>query len=215
MDFETEEQQVEALKNWWKENGKLVITGIVLGALVIGGWRYYRYHEKSQAEVASDLYTQVTEMAIKGDDTNKLQEKVNALMADYGKSPYASLAAMGLAQLQIKQNQPAQALQQLEWVLQHGAQPELKELARIRMARLLLDMKDYEHAEKVLSGDYPAAFTSLVEELRGDLYLARGDKDKARQAYDKAILAAGTGASQWLKLKRQDLGEAPAGDSSV
>jgi len=215
VDFETEEQQVEALKNWWKDNGKLVITGIVAGALLIGGYRFYKEHEKTQANSASDLYTEITTMANKGGDTNALQDKVNNLMAEYAKSPYAALAAMQLARQQINNNQPAQALQQLDWVITHTQQPELQVLAKIRMARLLISLKDYDRAQPLLTADFPASFTALVEELRGDLYRAKGETDKARESYDKAILAAGAGASQWLKLKRQDLGEAPAGDSSV
>ena len=77
---------------------------------------------------------------------------------------------------------------------------------RLRLARILIAQGSYDEAESVLSSDYPAAFTTGYEELKGDLYAARGETAQARIAYDKAISAADGNASRWLVLKRQDLG---------
>ncbi len=214
MDYETEEQQVEALKKWWKENGRVVIAGLILGVVVIAGWRFYVDYKKQHSEMASAIYENVMLAANANADLAEQELRVNNLMAEYADTPYATLAAMVLAKQQIQKGDAIKAQQQLDWVVKHTKQPELQHLARLRLARVFLSNQQYDQAEMLLSIDYPQSFTALYEELKGDVYLAKGDKDNARLAYDKAILAAAGQANPLLKLKRDDLGFAEMSEPS-
>lgn len=206
MDYETEEQQLEAIKSWWKENGTMVIAGIVLGLGAIFGWRYYGDYQQQKAQLASSIYDTVLQAAVVNDDLGEQQTRVNRIMAEYGDTPYASLSALVLAKQQLENGEAVQARQQLEWVVKNAERPEIQHIARLRLIRVLFAGNNYDEALALANVDYPESFTALYEELKGDLYSARGDIDKARDAYDRAILHGGTQANRWLQLKRDDLG---------
>lgn len=207
MDFETEEQQVEALKKWWKENARTLIAGVVIGVCVIGGWRYFQQYQKNHAEYASMLYEKVLQSSIQPQQDEEQQVDVNKLMAEYSDTPYASLAALLLAKSQFVAGDVVKAEQNLGWVMANAKQPEIKHLARIRMMRLLMSVNKYQEALKISDTAYPESFTVMYEELKGDIYVLMNKPDEARMAYDKAILASMQQPSRWLRLKRDDLGD--------
>lgn len=207
MEFETEEQKIEALKKWWQENATVVITGIVLGAALIAGWRFYLEYRTSQAEQASVLYEMVLQAAGADSDINAQQTRVNELMADYASTPYAALSALVLAKQQVQAGDNVKAIQQLEWVIKNSTATEITNIARLRLARLLMAGEQYDAAMNLVNAVYPESFTALFEELKGDLHVKRGEIDAARTAYDKAIQASENSASEFLRLKRDDLGQ--------
>ena len=207
MDFETEEQQVEALKKWWKENARTIIAGAIIGISVISGWRYYVDYQKKHEEYASVLYENILQASTKADTLNQQQVDVNKLLAEYSDTPYASLSALILARSQFISGDMINAQQNLDWVMKNSKQTELQHLARIRMMRLLSTTKQYEAALKLADIDYPESFSAIYEELKGDLYVLMKKFNEARLAYDKAILASAQQVSKWLQLKRDDLGE--------
>ncbi|MCW9012935.1 MAG: tetratricopeptide repeat protein [Gammaproteobacteria bacterium] len=215
MDFETEEQQVEALKKWWKENASMIILGLVLGSSVLFGWRFYNDYQIRQAEEASNLYDTVIALAAANEQLDQQQTKVNTLLAEYADTPYASLAAMMLAKQQIIQGELVQAQQQLEWVINHSRQVELKHIATLRLARVLFAAEKYDQALVLLGEDHPESFSAMYEELKGDVYMARGELDQARVAYDKAILKSTGQAINWLQMKRDDLGSPKRAEPSA
>jgi len=94
----------------------------------------------------------------------------------------------------------------LRWASENSTESDVQHVAKLRLARILIAQKKYDEAEAALLIDHPAGFTAGYEELKGDLYVAKGEIAQARVAYDKAINAAGGDASRWLRLKRQDLG---------
>jgi predicted negative regulator of RcsB-dependent stress response len=206
MDYETEEQQVEALKKWWKENGNMIFAGIAVGAILIVGWRYYNSYQQTHAEYASQSYENIVNIVTTSSDTTDAQAKANELYASYSDTPYASLSALMLAKKQLQKGEMQQAIQQLEWVVNNASQEELTYIARLRLARVLMASNKNDKALELLGVDIPVSFTALYEELKGDIYVSKGELDQARVAYDKAILSSGAQSSKWLKLKRDDLG---------
>lgn len=215
MDYETEEQQVEAIKKWWKENGSLVMVGIIVGVAVIFGWRYYAESKNSHAEYAGNVYDSIVKSVTTSQNADELQVKVNELLAEYSDTPYASLSALVLAKKQIKSGDVVKAQQQLEWVVNNSTQEELRHIARLRLTRLLFSGKQYDAALNLLNIDFPDSFAVMYEELKGDLYVAKGELNKARVAYDKAILTSGIQADKWLRLKREDLGPSEKSEPSA
>ncbi len=205
QDYETEEQQLEALKKWWHENGTSLIVGLGLGVAILFGGRYYINMQSEHRASAGDLYFMVADQVNKNNEQGAL-ETTARLTSEYQDTPYAALAALIMARFEFEQGNPAEATSQLEWVINNAEQIELQNIARLRLARVHLGNAEYDAAEVLLSADHPTAFNAAYEELKGDVYVLRGRLAEARIAYDKAIEAMGNNTSAWLRLKRQDLG---------
>lgn len=213
MDYETEEQQVEALKRWWKENGKLVITGLTLGLALVAGIRFYNQYVNERAESASYLFDQV--MLSEAATGTAAKDNDQRLQSEYAATPYAALSSLKIARQLVDNGDLAAAREKLQWVMTNSSNVEIQHLARLRLMRVLTSMNEFEQALALANTDYPNSFTALYEELKGDALLAKGDINQARIAYDKAIINAGVQANQWLKLKRDDLGEIELGEPSA
>jgi predicted negative regulator of RcsB-dependent stress response len=206
MAYETEEQQVEALKKWWQENGRYLIFGVILGLAILFGWNSWKDHRVTQGKAASELFSQlrgaVESSSLK--DAKVFDEK---LMADYDGTAYASLGALAMAKAYVGQDNLAEAENKLRWTMDNSSQQEIKEVARLRLAQVLIAMEKYDDALALLATELPPSYVSLIEELRGDALRAQGKLDEARAAYDKALLTAG-GRAEYLQLKRDSLGAA-------
>jgi predicted negative regulator of RcsB-dependent stress response len=211
VEYETEEQELEALKKWLKENGPSLLLGLVIGVGGLFGWRYYLDYKTGHSAEASDRYQSLLQQVV----SNKVDEftavQADQLRKDFADTPYAALASLAQARSEHDNGNDEQAISHLDWVMKNATTPELEHTARLRMARILLAQNKLDEAGSILEKAYPDGFTAAYEELKGDLYVARGDTDKARIAYDKAI-SASTAGNRWLRLKRQDLGESGTGD---
>jgi predicted negative regulator of RcsB-dependent stress response len=206
MAYETEEQQVEALKKWWQENGRYLIFGVVLGLGILFGWNSWKDHRETQGMAASDLYSQLTG-AVESSALEDAKAFETKLLQDYDGTPYAALGALAMARIYVEQDNLDEAEKKLRWAMDNANEQELKEVSRLRLAQVLVAMEKYDDALSLLGSELPAAYVSLVEELRGDAFRAKGNFDEARAAYDKALLTAG-GRSEYLQLKRDSLGAA-------
>jgi len=204
MDFETEEQQLEAIKKWWKENSNMIIGGIAVGISAIFGWQYYQSESIVHAENASVLYEQVVVSLENPASINDQLVRVNTLQAEYSDTPYAGLAALLLAKQQMASGQFVKAQQQLSWLVTNAQQEEVKYLAQIRLARLLSNQQQIDEALNILNESYPDSFKSMVYELKGDVLLLKGDLAKAKSAYQQAMSAT-TSPGRWLQQKIDDI----------
>ncbi len=214
MDFETEEQQVEALKKWWKENASTVIAGVILGVAVIVGIRFYGQYKIQHANEAGAIFYSMVTLS-DSEVASDVQQKVETLFDSYADTPYASMSALLAAKQQLKVGDFENASKNLQWIIDHSAQPELQHIARLRLMRLLFANNNIDKALALAQVDYPQSYAAMYEELKGDLYVAQGDLEQARVAYDKALLNSGVQASQWLRLKRDDLGPTTPSEPSA
>ena len=183
----SEKEQVEALKNWWKENGSSVITGILLGlSVLLGGKAWFGYQENQKLS-ASNTYTQMMAVSAVGDN-EQVKALANVLITDFTSSVYAPLAAMLLAKQAVEAGELSAAEVQLEWALDKAATPELEHTARTRLVRVMIDQAEYAQAEGVLDSVLdPGAYGFVYSELRGDLAIAQGEPEKAAAAYKAAL----------------------------
>jgi len=211
MAYETEEQQVEALKKWWQENGRYLIAGVVLGLGILFGWNSWKNHKETQGMAASDLYSQLTK-AVESSSLENAKAFEEKLMQDYDGTPYAALGALTMARLYVEQDNLAEAEAKLRWTMDNADELELKEVSRVRLAQVLVAAEKYDDVLSLLD-DLPTSYTSLTEELRGDVLRAQGKIDEARAAYDRALLTAGGGGDEYLQLKREALGKTQEGVS--
>lgn len=203
--YQTDEEQVEAIKKWWKENGKSVIGGIVLGFAIIGGWQGWQGYQRNQGEAASS-YFDAMRQSLRSDQFDQAIEHGKRLVGEYGKTTYASFAGLELAKLSYQRGEKAAARDHLSWVAESAPEPVLRDLARLRLGQLLLDMGEHEALQGLLDGSYSTAFAGEFAALRGDLESALGNLDRARGAYQEALVK-GVDDESLLRMKLVDVGD--------
>ncbi len=201
-----EEEQVEALKRWWKENGTAIIAGIVLGLAGIFGWNAWQNHRQVQAEQASALYAQLLD-AVDRRQYSLAEGLVQRLTTEFGSTAYADFARLLAAKAAVDRQDLENAKKYLGQVLTRSGDPDFRHLARLRLARVHLADGHPEDGLKLLTapdaGD-PGSFGGQYEEIKGDLYVALGRLEQAAAAYRKAIeLGRDHG---YLRMKLNDLG---------
>lgn len=206
-EFRTEEEQAEALKKWWKENGKFIITGIVIGISAIFGWRGYNSQIAQQAEAASTLYEQML-IASRTDDSENVSVYANRIIKDYDASSYAIFANLMLAKLAAESGELDLAETHLRWVLENNSQEEFNHVACLRLARILIAGDKLDAATNTLDVNKPGDFLARYEELRGDIFVKQDNTEEARQAYQKALANTATAEAgqSILQMKLDDLG---------
>lgn len=202
--YQTEEEQVEAIKKWWKDNGKSVVGGIVLGFAIIGGWQGWQGYQRSQGEAASQ-YFDAMRQSVQAGQYDKAIEDAKRLVGEYGGTAYASFAALELAKLSYQRGEKAAARNHLRWVAESAPDPSIRELARLRLGRLLLDMQDTAALQALLATTPLPAFAGEFASLRGDLARAQGDLEAAREAYQEAWIK-GVEDTGLLQMKLVDVG---------
>jgi predicted negative regulator of RcsB-dependent stress response len=180
-----EQEQVDALKGWWKENGKWVISAVVVGLLGFAGMQYWKTHQAGQAAEAAKLYGEVMKQAATN-DAKRIGDAADALASRYGSSAYASRAQLLAAQASLQARDAAHAKVQLQWVIEHASETGLQDTARLKLASVLLDEKKYDEALKQLDAAHPESFTGLYADLKGDVLSAQGKTAEARAAYQQA-----------------------------
>ena len=163
------------------------------------------WHLEKQATEASDIFALVQESA-NNNDVSALQEQTKTLRDNYASTPYASLAVLHQAKNQTEQGNIAVAEEGLRWVLKNSKQETVQNVARLRLARLLLSDNKINEAQAMVNGGMSDAYASLVNEIRGDIFVAKGEIEQAKEAYDQAMQAASGGGVEYLQLKRNDLG---------
>ncbi|MCX8805711.1 YfgM family protein [Vibrio parahaemolyticus] len=199
--YDTEEQQVEAIKDWWKENGKAVIIGAVVGLGGLFGWRYYQDTVIQASETASQSYT--TAMNTLQDKGVDAQSDVQAFIESNEVKEYSVLAALQLAKAQVEAKDFTAALEQLKWAQSNTKDAALSPLISYRIVRIETEMGNFDAANTELGKVTDTAWAGRIAELRGDIALRQGDKDAAYAAYTEAQQAAD--ASPTLQMKLDDL----------
>ena len=207
----TEEERLEALQRWWKENRQSIIVGILLGIAVIIGWSMWQKSRHATAAEASNLYQQLLKAARdhQTESATKLSER---LVAQYSSTAYADYSRLFLAKLKVEAGDLAGGKKALEDALAKTGDDNLKHLARLRLGHVMLAMGDIEPALNLIV-PFPAEktgkFTGLYEDLKGDLYAASNRPELARASYEKAKELGEI--SPLLQLKLNDLPAASGG----
>ncbi|MCX9567210.1 YfgM family protein [Vibrio cholerae] len=199
--YDTEEQQVEAIKDWWKENGKAVIFGAVIGLGGLFGWRYYQDSVVAAQEAASQSYSKAMDaLQAKGIES---EGTIQTFIDANKETEYAVLAAMQLAKAQVDAGQLDEALAQLEWAKGATKDAALKPLLTFRVARLQAEQGQFDDALTQLTSIQEKSWAGRVAELLGDILMRKGDSAAAYAAYTEAQQAED--ASQTLQMKLDDL----------
>lgn len=185
--YDLEEQdQIDDLKAWWASYGKYVSAAVVAAALVVIGVQGWRWYQGTQAEKASALYQAVSQAA-RANDLTKAKEPAGQIVERYGATAYAPRAALLYAKLLYEASDKTAARAQLQWVIDHASEDELRAIARYRLAQVLLDDKQYDDALKTLDAKTDEAFAAINADLKGDVLAAAGKTLDARGAYQVSL----------------------------
>lgn len=187
MAFDLEEQeQIDALKQFWRQYGGLIIALVVAAAVTVAGVQGWRHYQRAKAEDASALFMKLEEASRKN-DVGEVR-RIGAEVVDrYGSTAYGPLAALVMARTNHDSGDVGAAATQLQWAIDKGGDEETVALARLRLAAIRLDEKKYDEALKLLDGKHGAALVPLYADLRGDVLVAQGKTDEARAAYKQAL----------------------------
>lgn len=202
--YVTDEQQAEKVKQWWSDNGRYLIAGVVMGLAILYGWNTWKDYRVNQARNASETFATL-EKAVDSKEVKQAEDAEWALLEKYRSTAYAAMGELEIARLYVAENDLTKAAEKLNWVIDHASLTEVQEIATLRLAQVLVDDGKAEAALSLMEQSLPASYVSLREEVRGDAYRALGKVDAAREAYDRALLTAG-GNAEYLQLKRDDLG---------
>lgn len=206
--METQEQEVEAFKKWWQDNGKVVVFGVVAGLSAIVGWNMWQAHEQREAEVASSMYAEVVNSSNAGEHAQALAG-AKTLLQQFPDSGYASLGALVGAKSAFAAKSNDEAKGQLQWVIANSEVEQFKDVARLRLARLLASTGEHEQAKQQLGSIQSDSFRSVVDELKGDISFAAKDQAAAAKAYRQALESTtlDVNSRQRIEVKLSDLGQ--------
>ncbi len=204
--YETEEQQVEAIKRFWKENGLALVIGALLGFGGLLGWRYYNDSQIEAKEQASFAYEKVSEELLKGEVG---LSQANTFIENHRDTGYAMLMALEMAQQSIERKDLSEAAKQLEFVTNNAKLSAIKSVAQVRLARIQIQQGKLELALASADQVTDLAFKGQSQEIKGDIYQAQQLFDKARAAYSAALET--NKRDQILKMKLDNLAIAANG----
>jgi len=217
--YRTEEEQVEALRRWWDENGKSTIAAIVIALAAGFGWQTWKANDQREQESASDIYQAMVQTVGAGDmSPGQLETGValaEQLKNEYSGSTYAQFAALHLARLAVDDNDLAEAEVQLRWVLGKAAKgTDTAQVAQMRLARVVAASGDADQALAILEQGGEGPYQASYAVARGDILLAQGRNDEAREAYSNARMLVTSSQGQVnlpaLEQKLQSLTPIPA-----
>lgn len=187
MAYDLEEQeQLDELKSWWKQYGTLVITVVATVAVIVAGYQGWNRYQEGRSVAASTLFEQL-ERAESAGDNKKVRDIAGRIVSDYGSTPYGTFAALSSARASFDTGDLAAAKTQLNWVISNAREDEIRDMARLRLASVLLDEKNYAEALKQLDAKPVEPLAALFSDLKGDVLAEQGNKAEARNAYQLAL----------------------------
>lgn len=201
--YENENDQVDAIKRFFAENGKALAVGVILGVGALVGWRYWNSHQTESARSASLAYKTVVSSlsAGKAEDLSAAEK-----FAADNKNTYGALASMELAQQFVDQNQLEKAAAQLQQGLAATSDENLKAVITLRLARVQVQLKQADTALKTLESVKGEGWAAIVADLRGEALLSKGDKQGARSAWEAGVKSnASPALSEMMQMKINNL----------
>jgi predicted negative regulator of RcsB-dependent stress response len=205
-DYLSERDQWEALKGFIKENGIAIVVGIAIGVGGLYGWNWWHGHEDVAGMEASIRYQDLL-AALDRNDRKRALEIAEELHKDYSRTPYGDQAELALARVNVEAAELDDAVKRLRRVMEDSKDDELRQIARVRLARVQLAQQKPDDALATLNAGKAGAFEPKYAEVRGDILLAKGDRTGALAEYRKALDATEPGVVDrgLLQLKINDL----------
>jgi len=202
-----EQEQLENIKAFWRQYGSFIMTVIAVVALSVAGWRGWGWYQVRQSTEAAAVYEQLRQAA-SSRDVAAVRSAAGTLFDQYARTVYGQMAALVAARAYVDAGDSAAAKVPLEWAVNNARDDEFRHAARLRLAALLLDEKDYDAAQRVLAVAATGQFAGEYADRRGDLLVAQDKVGEARAAYRQALesLAPDSPLRRLVQLKLDALG---------
>ena len=184
LDLE-EQEQLDELKHFWNQYGNLITWILIALFGSVAAWNGWQYWERRQAVQASYLYDEVERAAV-GGDAGRVEQAFKDIRDKFGRTTYAQQAGLLAGRVLAESGKTDAARSALQWVASDASDAGLQAVAKLRLAGLLVQAKDYEGALKQLTSGVPREFEALAADRRGDIYNVQGNKDQAKLEYMKA-----------------------------
>ncbi|QBQ97801.1 YfgM family protein [Paraburkholderia pallida] len=186
MSYHDEQESIESFKAWWAQWGNITTWIVLIVLLALAAWNGWNFWQRRQAAEAAVLYDQV-QQASAGDDKALLTRIATDMEDRFGRTAYAQMTALGVAKALYMAGDTAGAKAQLQWAADHAKDEEFRQIAKIRLASVLLDEKAYDKGLALIPQPDSGPFKGIVADGRGDLLAAAGKSDDARTAYKLAL----------------------------
>lgn len=213
MEPYSEHDDVEKLKNWWKSYGNSLIFGILLGVGILFGNKYWDQYKTDQSAAASDLYEELL-VNINLNKAAEIKRAGGKIISDYKSTPYSGMAALLLARVSYQKNDIVSAQSQLQWAIDNATVEAVRHIARLRLARIMMEQKKTDEANRLVSSvnkQDMAGYKMEYFEVLGDIYMLKGNANAAKQAYQNALASATKqdGYRQILSMKLDNASRVP------
>ena len=181
-----EQEQIDEIKAWWQQYRRLVLLVIVTAVLTTAGFKGWRYYQDKQGIEAGELYTQL-QGAAGNNEPKKVQDIAGIITDKYPRTGYAVFAALAAAKAAFDSADLPAAKRRLQWVIDNAREDEVRNIARLRLAAVLFDEKNYDEALGLLNAPHVDAMSALYADLKADVLVAQGKSAEARGAYQLAL----------------------------
>ncbi|MBL0086006.1 MAG: tetratricopeptide repeat protein [Ideonella sp.] len=211
-----EQEQLDELKAFWKQWGNVITWVLTVVLLAFAGWNGWNWYQRDQAVKASGLFEALDRAAQEG-DVQKTGRAFDDLKDRYPRTEFAGQGGLLAAKLQFEKGQADRARANLQWVADNASDDDYRSIARLRLAGLMFEAKQYDDALKQLDGTKSPAFAALAADRRGDILLAQGKRDEAKTAYGAAYKAMDERMNyrQLVEAKLTALGAAPVASGAA
>lgn len=205
--YNSEQEQVDALKAWWDKNGRITIIAIVVVLLGVLGWKSWMQNKHQRAEAASVQYQQMLD-TIEANPSQAM-ELGRAIVGEHPRSSYAVFASLAMARLMVEQKDFDAAAAHLTMAMEQAGEDSIKQMARLRLARVLHAQGKSDEALNLLAAEVAPGFRGGYDELRGDILLSQGQSAAAREAYSNALTGYSDAPEKrsLVQMKLDDLAE--------
>lgn len=206
LDLE-EQDQLDALKTWWKTNGSKVLIVASLLVITFGGYEGWKQYQAKQSEAASTMFMQLGDTS--PTDVKAIQALSGEIIEKYPSTPYAARAALLSAKVHYNAKDVDNAKIKSEWAYKNAKEDAVKTLAQLQLAAILFEQKDYEAALKLVNEKHESSFNGLFADLKGDVLVAQGKSADAKVAYQEALnsFEFGSRYARYTQHKLEALGE--------
>ncbi len=184
LDLE-EQEQLDQIKHFWKQYGNAITWVLIVVMGAFASWNFYHYWQRSQAQQAAVMFDEV-DRAVLAADAARMDRVFSDMKDKFSATTYAQQAGLLVAKQYVALGKPDAAKSALAWVVEKSSDVGYQALARLRLAGIAIEAKNFEEALKVLNMAYPAGFEALVADRKGDVFMLQGDKPKAIAEYEKA-----------------------------
>jgi predicted negative regulator of RcsB-dependent stress response len=215
LDLE-EQEQLDQFKHFWNQHGNLITWVLLIVLTAYAGWNGWQYWQREQGAKAGGIYDEL-ERAAQAGDADRATKVWGDLQSRYPSTAFAEQGGLLAAKAQFDKGQVDAARGTLEWVASQAKEDEYRTVARLRLAGLQLEAKQYDAALKLVSDGIPEAFAPLAADRRGDILLAQGKKAEAIGAYEQAWKGfdKGTDYRRLVEAKLISLGAAPQAEGDA